>query len=134
MNDTSSNFYKKIKIPIYGAEIFRDVGKAFCISLLDLNCLNPVSRLLKTPKDNLPAALEKLRKDVKREYFKPSIKSIKKKGKKKVKKEGPSFELVLGAQDHVQAAKFQVSQEPDTDEDKEEVKDEEYDDETTAAT
>ena len=74
---------------------------------MDLNRINPVSRLLKSSKDTLDAALDKVRKDLKREYFKPSIKSIKKKGKKKVKREGPSFELVLGAADSVRAAKFQ---------------------------
>ena len=118
VQDTSSVFYKKTKIPVYGPEIYRDVGKAFCTSVLDLNECNPNSRLLKTPKDNLGEALTKLRKDLKREYFKPSIKSIKKKGKKKLKKEGPSFELVLGAADHAKAAATQDTVEPDSDEEK----------------
>ena len=57
---------------------------------------------------------------------------MKKKGKKKGKKEGPTFQLVLGAADHERAAKFPDGVEPDTDEDKELNKNEEYDDETTA--
>ena len=48
--------------------------------------------------------MAKLRKDLKREYQKPSIKSLKSKGKKtkRGKKEGPSFELVLGDNDKQQ--------------------------------
>ena len=85
--------------------MFRDVGQAFLVSILDLHGINPLSRLAKTPEDateaGLQAALDKLRKDLKRDYQKPSIKSLKKKGAKtkRGKKEGPSFELVLGAAD-----------------------------------
>ena len=61
-----------------------------------------MSRLARSPEEatseGLSAALDKLRKDLKREYQKPSIKSLKKKGAKtkRRKNEGPSFELVLG--------------------------------------
>ena len=105
VQDTSSAFYKKRKIPIYGSEVFRDVGQAFLVSILDLHGINPLSRLVKTPEEatseGLQAALAKLRKDLKRDYQKPSIKSLKSKGKKtkRGKKEGPSFELVLGDND-----------------------------------
>jgi hypothetical protein len=117
--DTSSAFYRRIKLPVYGPEVFKDLGRAFCISLLDLVGLNPLSRLLKTPSDTFDEALAKVRKDLKREFFAPSIKSMKKKGKKGKKKNfGPSFELVLGADDHVKAAAGQSTQEPDTDEEK----------------
>ena len=99
VQDTSSAFYKKRKIPIYGSEVFRDVGQAFLVSILDLHSINPLSRLLKTPADDYTETLKKLRKDMKREYQKPSIKSMKKKGAKtkrsKAAQEGPSFELVL---------------------------------------
>ena len=53
MQDTSSVFYKKRKIPVYGSEVFRDVGQAFLVSILDLNGINPLSRLLKSPTDDL---------------------------------------------------------------------------------
>ena len=98
VQDTSSAFYRKRKIPIYTAEIYQDVGRAFCISVLDLIEANPMSRLLKTKQDTLAEALAKLRKDIDRDINKKSIKSLKGKGKKgkKGKKGGPSFELVLG--------------------------------------
>ena len=88
--------------------MFRDVGQAFLVSILDLHGINPLSRLAKAPEEatseGLQAALAKLRKDLKREYQKPSIKSLKSKGKKtkRGKKEGPSFELVLGDNDKQQ--------------------------------
>ena len=70
------------------------------MSILDLYGVNLMSRLLKSKSDTLPEALDKLRKDIKRDYFKPSIKSLKKKGSKGKKKQaGPSFELVLADDD-----------------------------------
>ena len=99
VQDTSSVFYKKRKIPIYGTEVYKDVGQAFLISILDLHAVNPLSRLVKAPGDDQLEALSKLRKDLKRDYQKPSIKALKgKKGGKTKRKnqEGPSFELVLG--------------------------------------
>ena len=100
MQDTSSAFYRKRKIPIYNAEIYMDVGKAFCVSVLDLVEINPISRLLKTKKDTLAEAVAKLRKDIDRDINKKSIKSLKSKGKKgKKNKFGPTFELVLGGEE-----------------------------------
>ena len=99
MQDTSSVFYRKQKIPTYGSEVYRDVGQAFLISVLDLHCINPLSRLVKGPTDDPVEALAKIRKDLKREYQKPSIKSLKKKGAKTKRgktHDGPSFVLVLG--------------------------------------
>lgn len=98
VQDTSSIFYKKRKIPIYGSEVWRDVGQAFLVSILDLHAINPMSRLLKAATDDYIEMLKKVKKDLKREYFKPSIKQLKKKeakGKRKAAQEGPSFELVL---------------------------------------
>lgn len=52
--DTSSAFYKKRKIPIYSSEVFRDVGRALMISILDLNGINPITRILKKkPKEQV---------------------------------------------------------------------------------
>jgi len=88
-------------VPFFCSEVFRDVGAAFLVSILDLNGINPMSRLLKADSDEPQDVLKKLRKDLQREYFKPSLKSsLKKKGAKTKRsrdKEGPSFELVLGS-------------------------------------
>lgn len=66
--DTSSNFYKKCKIPIFGSEIFRDVGQAFLVSILDMHGKNPLTRLIKKPSEEVSDALAKLKKDLKRDY------------------------------------------------------------------
>jgi len=99
--DTSSALYRKRKIPFYNSEIYLDVGRAFCVALLDLAEINPISRLLKTKKDTLAEALAKLRKDIDRDINKKSIKSLKGKGKKGKKKSslGPTFELCLGGEE-----------------------------------
>lgn len=49
VQDTSSAFYKIRKVPVYGSEVFRDVGQAFLISLLDLQGINPLTRLVSGP-------------------------------------------------------------------------------------
>ncbi len=57
-----------------------------------------MSRLLKSEADDPQDILKKLRQDLKRDYFKPTIKQMKKKGAKTKRTkmaEGPSFELVL---------------------------------------
>ena len=102
VQDTSSAFYKIRKVPVYGSEVFRDVGQAFLISLLDLHGINPLTRLVKSGEEDVQEVLKKLRQDLTREYFKPSLKSLKKKGgktKRSKHAEGPSFELVLGESD-----------------------------------
>lgn len=48
VKDTSSDFYKLQKLPIYTAEVFKDVGHAFCVSVLDLYEINPQTRLVKS--------------------------------------------------------------------------------------
>lgn len=50
----------KNKAPVYSIEIFEDVGRAFCIGLLDFYDCNPVSRL---PTSNLKT-LENVEKDI----------------------------------------------------------------------
>ncbi len=57
-----------------------------------------MSRLVKSEADDPQDILKKLRQDLKRDYFKPTIKQMKKKGAKTKRTkmaEGPSFELVL---------------------------------------
>ena len=74
------------------------------MSILDLHSCNPLSRLVRAPGEDQAEALTKLRKDLKREYFKPKgITSMKKKGAKTKRcknAEGPTFELVLGGNQH----------------------------------
>lgn len=50
INDVNSAMYqdKTLATPAYTIEVFEDVGKAFCIALLDYVEKNPVSRLLST--------------------------------------------------------------------------------------
>jgi hypothetical protein len=48
ISDVSSTYYKNKKSPIYVPEVFKDVGKAYLISLLDIECKNPISRLIKS--------------------------------------------------------------------------------------
>ena len=73
------------------------MGRSFLVSILDLKCLNPLSRLICKPDDSLEQCLEKLREDIKRDLSKPSIKNLKKAAKKgkKGKKADFEFELVL---------------------------------------
>ena len=56
--------------------------------------------MVRAPGEDLAEAISKLRKDLKREYFKPQgITAMKKKGAKTKRRktaEGPTFELVLG--------------------------------------
>ena len=95
IHDTSSNFYRGRKVPIYTPEVYFDVGKSLLIALLDYDCLNPVSRLLKKKDETLEAAIEKIRQDLKKSDEKPSIGQIKKKLGVGKKKGGPKFESKL---------------------------------------
>ena len=54
----------KNKAPPYTIEIFEDVGRAFCIGLLDFYDINPVTRLLSS---NLKT-LESVKKDILAHY------------------------------------------------------------------
>ena len=43
----------KDKAPPYTIEVFEDVGKAFCIGLLDFYDINPISRVVSSTYKNL---------------------------------------------------------------------------------
>ena len=51
MTDLKHKFYADLKskekreAPVYNIDIFEDVGRAFCVSLLDYYKINPISRL-----------------------------------------------------------------------------------------
>ena len=55
MTDGSSSIYadKSAPAPPYTIEIFEDVGRAFCIAILDLLDKNPVSRIPSSTLKNL---------------------------------------------------------------------------------
>ena len=81
INDTSSNFYKKRKIPLYDNEVFEDIGRSYLISLLDITMTNPLTRLIKSDKESFESVLDALKKDIKRDLERESIKTLKAKGK-----------------------------------------------------
>ena len=61
VQDTSSAFYKIRKIPVFGNDVYKDVGRAFLISVLDLHGINPLTRLVKAPGEDVLDSLKKLR-------------------------------------------------------------------------
>ena len=86
MTDAHSKIYEdcfikqqqiKNKAPPYTIEIFEDVGRAFCIGLLDFYDINPVTRLLSS---NLKT-LEHVKKDILSHYpiFIPKVREEDKK-------------------------------------------------------
>jgi hypothetical protein len=77
VQDTSSAFYKKRKLPLFDRNVFEDVGRSLLVSILDITCLNPESRLIKSKEENVAESLEKLRVEIKRSLGKTSIQSIK---------------------------------------------------------
>jgi hypothetical protein len=45
-NINSKLYQKENKVPDYTPQIFEDVGRAFCVGVLDLIGINPVSRVV----------------------------------------------------------------------------------------
>lgn len=75
---------------MYDREVFQDVGRAYLISLLDITCTNPLTRL---GQDNPQQAIEKIRSDVKRDSERDSIKKMKLKSKKLLTKKKAKVEV-----------------------------------------
>lgn len=69
--DLGSSYYKNKKVPLYTPTVFKDVGASFLVAILDYECFNPVTRLLKDSNETLEAALDKVRSELKRESEKP---------------------------------------------------------------
>jgi hypothetical protein len=44
ISDINSKFYKKAVT--YNPDVFMDVGRAYLISILDIECINPITRLI----------------------------------------------------------------------------------------
>lgn len=64
INDTSSSYYRNggsYKSPVFDREVFRDVGRAYLISILDIEGINPMPRILKTKDEPFEKALNRLR-------------------------------------------------------------------------
>ena len=49
------------------------MGKSICVTLLDLIGQNPVSRLIKVKGENVEQAVDRIRKEIKREIERPKI-------------------------------------------------------------
>lgn len=55
ISDINSKFYKAHFT--YTAEVYTDVGRAYLISILDIECLNPITRLISKSSETLEKAL-----------------------------------------------------------------------------
>lgn len=64
VSDASSSMYKGLKPPHYGPDVFRDIGTAILISLLDYDMINPMTRLISRKGQSVEAALTKIRKEL----------------------------------------------------------------------
>lgn len=64
-----SAFYKQAgwKSPVYNTEVFKDIGRAYLISILDIEGINPVTRILKSFDETFELALTRIRKEIERD-------------------------------------------------------------------
>lgn len=60
ITDVNNKMYQESKTPPYTIEIFEDVGRAFCIGILDYIDKNPVTRI---PMSNFKS-IENIKKDL----------------------------------------------------------------------
>ncbi|CDW82706.1 zinc carboxypeptidase family protein [Stylonychia lemnae] len=96
VTDIGSQFYKVNgwKSPVFDSEVFKDVGRAYLISILDIEQLNPLPRILKNFDETFETALDRLRKDIDRDLKKPQNIFKSKKGAGGGFK--PEFEIIIG--------------------------------------
>lgn len=73
VNDIASALYKVSgrKSPIFDQEVFKDIGRAYLISILDIEKLNPLPRILKNFDETYDSALDRLRKEIEKDLKKP---------------------------------------------------------------
>jgi hypothetical protein len=64
VTDITSSIYKGRKSPVFTPDIFFEVGQSLVIALLDYDCINPVTRLIKKKGETLREAVDKIRKDM----------------------------------------------------------------------
>lgn len=89
VTDINSTYYKNKKSPIYVPDVFKDIGRAYLISILDLEGINPLSRLIKSESETIPEAIQKIKSDMNKEKEKKKLPKTKRSSKFK-----PEFELV----------------------------------------
>ena len=100
IHDTTSTIYRGKKSPIFNQEIFFDVGQSLLIALLDYDCLNPITRIIKKKGETLAEANDRIRREFRKQEDKPTMAQIKaaaKKNKKKKVSKMDNFELVMKA-------------------------------------
>lgn len=68
--DLGSAIYKNKQTPVFTPKIFKDIGTAFCLALLDLKMLNPRTRLISRPGENMEEALERVKEELRKEISK----------------------------------------------------------------
>jgi len=64
VTEITSSIYKNRKSPIFTPEIYFEVGQSLLIALLDYDCINPITRLIKKKGETLGEAVDKIRKDM----------------------------------------------------------------------
>lgn len=104
ITDITSTYYRtggSYKSPVYDSEVFKDVGRAYLISILDLEKLNPLPRILKKVDESFDSALDRLRSEINKDLQKPKNLFKSKKG---VGHGGfrPEFEIVVTSKKCVQ--------------------------------
>ncbi len=79
---------------MFNTEVFKDIGRAYLVSILDIEGINPVTRILKNLDEPFNIALERIKKDIERDLLKPLAILKAKKGAKRNKFK-PDFEIVV---------------------------------------
>jgi len=51
--DLGSAIYKNKQTPVFTPKIFRDIGTAYCLALLDLKGINPRTRVISRPGEDM---------------------------------------------------------------------------------
>ena len=95
VTDITSQFYKAgaRKSPVFDQEVFMDIGRAYLLSILDIEKLNPLPRILKNAAETFDSALDRLRKEIDRDLKKPQNAFKAKKGAGKGFR--PEFEIII---------------------------------------
>ena len=98
ITDITSAYYRaggSYKSPVFDSEVFKDVGRAYLISILDLEKLNPLPRILKNFDEQFDSALERLRNDINKDLKKPKNLFKSKKGNGGGFR--PEFEIIVAS-------------------------------------
>jgi hypothetical protein len=80
ITDITSSIYKNRKSPVFTPDIYFEVGQSLVIALLDYDCINPITRLIKKKGETLREAVDKIRKDMNKKEepeVQPYIKKMK---------------------------------------------------------